>query len=86
MLKNHDLNIATIIEKLNNLIQQPIIIDEAKTVTIGTSIGYAIFPLNGFELDLLIHRADEAMYLIKSDAKQRTNTSDTKRDDNRVEM
>jgi diguanylate cyclase (GGDEF)-like protein/PAS domain S-box-containing protein len=86
MLKNHDLNINTIIEKLNNLIKQPIIIDEAKTVTIGASIGYAIFPLNGFELDLLIHRADVAMYLIKSDAKQSTNISITKHHDSHTDM
>lgn len=74
-LKNHDSNIANIIYKLNALIEESITIAEDKTVIVGASIGHAIYPLNGFDVDLLIQRADEAMYLIKSQAK-------TKRDAN----
>jgi len=67
--KNHDLDITGITQKLTNIIQQPITLDEEQTVIVGASIGHAIFPLNGFELDLLIQRADEAMYQVKSQVK-----------------
>jgi diguanylate cyclase (GGDEF)-like protein/PAS domain S-box-containing protein len=68
-LKHHDLDIANITQKLNAIIQKPIMVDETKTVTVGASIGHAIYPLNGYDLNLLIQRADEAMYLIKSQVK-----------------
>tara|TARA_R110001606_G_scaffold395664_1_gene568368 strand:- start:50798 stop:52399 length:1602 start_codon:yes stop_codon:yes gene_type:complete len=68
-LKNNGLDIASITQKLVSLIQEPITLDNELTVTVGASIGNAIFPLNGFDLDLLIQRADEAMYLIKSQVK-----------------
>lgn len=68
-LKNHGSDINYITHKLVSLIQQPITLDDEEMVTVGASIGHAIFPLNGFELELLIQRADEAMYLIKSQVK-----------------
>ncbi len=64
--KNHDLDIPYITQKLVGLIQEPISLDDKQTITVGASIGHAIFPLNGFDLDLLIQRADEVMYQVKS--------------------
>lgn len=68
-LKNHGSDIDYITQKLVSLIQVPVTLDDKQTVTVGASIGHAIYPLNGFELELLIQRADEAMYLIKSQVK-----------------
>lgn len=67
--QNHALDVTSINEKLAILIQQVITIDEDKTVSVGASIGFAVFPLHGFDLDVLIERADEAMYQIKSQTK-----------------
>ena len=32
---------------------------------VGTSVGIALYPRNGDNLDALLHSADEAMYLAK---------------------
>jgi len=74
--KNHGLDITSITQKLTDIIRQPITLDDDQTVTVGASIGHAIFPLNGFELDLLIQRADEAMYQVKSHAKANPTAND----------
>jgi diguanylate cyclase (GGDEF)-like protein/PAS domain S-box-containing protein len=76
-LKNYNLDVTSIIQKLTDIIQDPIAVDDEQTIKVAASIGHAIFPLNGFELDLLIQRADEAMYQVKSQFKvdyQRTST------------
>lgn len=67
--QHHALDVTAISEKLRTIIQQPIRIDQEQTVRVGASIGFAVFPLNGFELDLLIERADKAMYQAKSQTK-----------------
>ncbi len=60
---------SRVAEKLLKIIQVPIALDNDKNVYIGSSIGIAIYPDHGFDLDLLIQRADEAMYQIKSETK-----------------
>ena len=47
---------------------QPIILDKAQVVT-GTSIGIALYPDDGEDMDQLIKLADEAMYRIKKSGK-----------------
>jgi diguanylate cyclase (GGDEF)-like protein/PAS domain S-box-containing protein len=67
--KNHGLDIPNITQKLIGIIQEPIALEGEQTIMVGASIGHAIFPLNGFDLDLLIQRADEVMYQVKSQIK-----------------
>lgn len=55
---------ANLIEKLN----QPVNLKE-QFCTIGASIGIAIFPDNGDDTGTLVKKADEAMYLAKSNGK-----------------
>lgn len=42
-----------------------------KRAKIGGSIGIALFPDDGSEGDRLIHKADEAMYRVKREGKNR---------------
>jgi predicted signal transduction protein with EAL and GGDEF domain len=62
------------------IIQDPITLEEEYAIRVGASIGHAIFPLNGFDLELLIQRADEVMYQVKSqikaDNQNRTDSND----------
>jgi diguanylate cyclase (GGDEF)-like protein/PAS domain S-box-containing protein len=67
--KNHGLDIPNITQKLIGIIQQPITLEGEQTIMVGASIGHAIYPLNGFDLDFLIQRADEVMYQVKSQIK-----------------
>jgi diguanylate cyclase (GGDEF)-like protein/PAS domain S-box-containing protein len=67
--ENHDLDIPNITQKLMGIIQEPITLEGEQTIMVGASIGHSIFPLNGFDLDLLIQRADEVMYEVKSQIK-----------------
>ena len=67
--KNHGLDVLNITQKLVAIIQEPIILEGGQAIMVGASIGHAIFPLNGFDLDLLIQRADEVMYQVKSQIK-----------------
>lgn len=52
---------ATIIEQLSS----PIPLDSGETVQIGASIGVSVYPNDAETLDLLIERADQAMYHVK---------------------
>ncbi len=55
--------------KLLNTIQEPIELEDGVNVEVGVSIGIAVFPDQGFDFDVLLQRADEAMYKIKSEIK-----------------
>jgi len=66
---NQTIEAARIAEKLLAVIQRPIPLDNHNNAQIGVSIGVAIFPDHGFDLELLIQRADEAMYQVKSKTK-----------------
>lgn len=74
-IKQHNqiLDVISIIDKLTSVIEAPITLDEGLVVEVSASIGSAVCPLNGFDLDLLIERADENMYQIKSQTKSQVN-------------
>lgn len=59
---------AAIAEKLLDLISAPIDMD-GQTVSIGASIGIALYPADGKDADELIKAADEAMYRVKKSGK-----------------
>ena len=75
--KNHGLDIPSIIQKLIGITQEPIKLEAKATIMVGASIGHAIYPLNGLDLDLLIQRADEAMYQVKSQVRAESQNSAT---------
>ena len=61
-------NVAQIAEKVIQLVSQPIIFNDQQAV-VGTSIGIALFPDHGEDMDQLIKQADEAMYKVKNSGK-----------------
>jgi diguanylate cyclase (GGDEF)-like protein/PAS domain S-box-containing protein len=61
-------NVAQIAEKVIHLISQPIIFNGRQAV-VSASIGIALFPDDGADMDQLIKKADEAMYRIKNAGK-----------------
>jgi diguanylate cyclase (GGDEF)-like protein/PAS domain S-box-containing protein len=60
---------SRVANKLLNIIKEPINIIDKQIVSIGASIGIAIYPHHGTNLDTLSQHADEAMYMVKSDSK-----------------
>ena len=61
-------NVAQIAEKVIHLVSQPIIFNGRQAV-VSASIGIALFPDDGKDMDQLIKKADEAMYRIKKAGK-----------------
>jgi diguanylate cyclase (GGDEF)-like protein/PAS domain S-box-containing protein len=61
-------NAAQIAEKVIKLVSQPVIFNKQQAV-VGTSIGIALFPEHGEDIDQLIKLADEAMYKVKNAGK-----------------
>jgi diguanylate cyclase (GGDEF)-like protein/PAS domain S-box-containing protein len=61
-------SVAQIAEKVIHLISQPIIFNGRQAV-VSASIGIALFPDDGKDMDQLIKKADEAMYRVKNAGK-----------------
>ncbi|TMP45929.1 hypothetical protein CWB96_14070 [Pseudoalteromonas citrea] len=62
--------ISQIYEKLNKAVSAPIIVNK-QSVSVSISIGVCVFPDDGIEPDVLLKRADEAMYQAKSHGRNR---------------
>ena len=61
-------NAAHIAQKVIQGISQPIIVD-GKEASVGASIGIALYPRDGNDIDRLIKLADKAMYRVKNSSK-----------------
>lgn len=61
-------NIKNIAEKVLDIFKNPFIIDD-KEINVGTSIGISIFPDHGEDCDILLEKADKAMYHVKETGK-----------------
>jgi diguanylate cyclase (GGDEF)-like protein/PAS domain S-box-containing protein len=61
-------NAAQIAEKVIQLASQPVIFN-GQQAAVGTSIGIALFPDHGKDMDQLVKLADEAMYKVKNTGK-----------------
>lgn len=61
-------NVAQIAEKIIRTVSQPIIINDQQAM-VSTSIGIALFPDHGEDMDKLIKLADETMYKVKNSGK-----------------
>jgi len=59
---------AKIAERILKCFDKPFIIDD-KEIFISTSIGVAVFPLDGDDKETLLKNADVAMYSVKTDGK-----------------
>jgi diguanylate cyclase (GGDEF)-like protein len=57
--------IETLAEKMNKALGEPFLVQQM-TLEVGASIGIAIAPQDGDDVDTLIQRADVAMYVAKS--------------------
>lgn len=62
---------SSVAEKIIARLAEPIKLNETTECHIGVSIGIAIYPQNGLEIDKLMHAADTAMYQSKSSGKNR---------------
>ena len=61
-------NVEQIAEKVIQLVSRPIIFNGQQAV-VSTSIGIALFPDHGEDMNQLIKLADEAMYKVKNSGK-----------------
>jgi len=61
-------NASKVAERIQNVLAPPIIIDE-RQINVTVSIGIAIYPNDGENIDTLIKNADIAMYNAKSEGK-----------------
>ena len=56
----------TVAEKIMAVFNEPIILDtDGEKITVGASIGIALFPDHGTDIDVLIGKSDAAMYTAK---------------------
>ena len=53
-------------DRITEAMLQPIVIGEHDAVTVGLSIGMAVYPEDGTDVDVLMNHADAAMYAAKS--------------------
>ena len=58
-------HVTNTIERFQEQLAMPMVIADT-SLTISTSIGIAMFPVDGRDMDTLLHRADMAMYQAKS--------------------
>lgn len=61
-------NAAVIAEKILRCVEQPVVFD-GREMTVGASIGIALYPEHGLTLEPLIKQADDAMYRVKKGGK-----------------
>jgi diguanylate cyclase (GGDEF)-like protein len=59
---------SLVADKISSVLREPILIDN-HLIQIGSSIGIALYPEQGQNLDLLLMKADKAMYFVKRNKK-----------------
>ncbi|WMS87004.1 diguanylate cyclase [Pleionea litopenaei] len=66
--------VLRIAEQLNERITAPYFLSKVKKqVTVGASMGVALYPQDGDTMDLVLHRADDAMYQVKREKETNPN-------------
>ncbi len=59
-------DVTVILDKISKVFAQPFVLKEDMPLNVKSSIGVAIFPEHGRDVDTLIQRADIAMYVAKN--------------------
>lgn len=62
---NGDFSLGSVVDRLRQRIEQPLRLD-GRSFTVGCSIGVAIFPMDGRDLEAILEQADRAMYRQKA--------------------
>jgi diguanylate cyclase (GGDEF)-like protein/PAS domain S-box-containing protein len=60
-----------VLQRVIDAIDQPVLVDEQHQVTVGASIGVALFPSDSLDPDTLLRYADLAMYQAKKQGRHR---------------
>jgi diguanylate cyclase (GGDEF)-like protein/PAS domain S-box-containing protein/hemerythrin-like metal-binding protein len=63
------MDVAPVAEKVIQQLSEPIVLKDKSKCSIGVSIGIAVYPENGTEIDRLMSAADDAMYSSKRHGK-----------------
>ncbi len=73
MLTNLDYAIEykPVLERVTEAINKPVSLDESRLVSVGASIGVALFPADSDDPDILLRHADQAMYQAKKSGRNR---------------
>jgi diguanylate cyclase (GGDEF)-like protein len=66
-----------VLQRIIEVINQPIMLDEANEVKVGASIGITVFPLDIDDSDILLRHADQAMYQAKQSGRNCVRLFDT---------
>ncbi|NGZ06167.1 MAG: GGDEF domain-containing protein [Magnetococcales bacterium] len=66
--QHNPLNIAIVAEKIVHALVEPFVILDTRC-SIGVSIGIAFYPEHGASVDVLLERADQAMYWVKQNGR-----------------
>jgi diguanylate cyclase (GGDEF)-like protein/PAS domain S-box-containing protein len=66
---NGSADAVRIAEKVIRVVSQPVITGRDQKAVVGASVGIALYPDNGADVDQLIKLADEAMYRVKNAGK-----------------
>lgn len=64
-------NVRAIAQKLIDAVGAPYVLDEVQCNSVGASIGIAWFPDHGTDMDILLQRADQALYASKRAGRRR---------------
>ncbi|WP_394789729.1 diguanylate cyclase domain-containing protein [Rhodoferax sp.] len=71
---NSAANMMAIARKVREALGAPITLDTGENVQVGTSIGLAIYPVDGASVEQLLAAADHAMYVTKSSHRAASDT------------
>ena len=64
-------NVRAIAQKLIDAVGAPYVLGEVQCNSVGVSIGIAWFPDHGTDMDILLQRADQALYASKRAGRRR---------------
>lgn len=68
---SHVEDYLAVLQRVIEIINQPIVLNNQRVVKVGASIGVAFYPKNGDNVDTLLQCADNAMYQAKQSGKNR---------------
>ena len=64
--------LQTALDRLHGVVEAPFDLGDGKHVSVGMTVGVALYPTDGVDSDALLRKADAAMYLAKSNKADRS--------------